>query len=311
VDNGLVPAPLNKATLKRAGGIAGTLLCVLALALLLKRGVALGAELGDRLAQISPFHFAGALVAYVAGATALAFAWALLVRTALGGAVDSKPLVAAHLRSQLAKYLPGNVFHFAYRHASARRQGAGHATLGTALALESLLLIAAAVTLALGVIADPRVDAMLPWVRRLAWASPLLAGIAILVVIPSVHRFGFVDTSIRRTGCTSIGVLAIDVVFFVLAAFALRLLSAQPDVMSFDAWCGWLSLAWVVGYVTPGAPAGLGLREAVLAIGLGPVLGEPEALAMALAYRLLTVAADAVLAGVGFTLRERPDSQQA
>jgi len=52
----------------------------------------------------------------------------------------------------------------------------------------------------------------------------------------------------------------------------------------------------------PGAPAGLGLREAVLMLGLSPVLGEPEALALALVYRLLTVAADAVLAGIGFAL---------
>lgn len=302
-----MPPSLNAALAKRAVGVAGALLCVVALALLVRRGVALGAELGDRLAQISILHFAVALAAYVVGAMALAFAWALLVRTAAGGALHTRPLVVAHLRSQLAKYLPGNVFHFAYRHLAARRQGVGHAALGAALAFESLLLIAAAAILALGVSADPRIDAMLPWALRLLWLAPPLAGVAVLIASASARRFGFAETNGRKAGAALLGVLAIDICFFLLAAFALRLLCAQPAAMPFDAWCGWLSLAWAVGYVTPGAPAGLGLREAVLALGLGPVLGQSEALALALAYRLLTVAADAVLAGIGFALRAHGD----
>jgi uncharacterized membrane protein YbhN (UPF0104 family) len=73
--------------------------------------------------------------------------------------------------------------------------------------------------------------------------------------------------------------------------------------LPFAAWCGWLALAWVVGYVTPGAPGGLGLREAVLVLGLSPVVGDAEAMAVALAYRLVTIVADALLAGGGFLLR--------
>lgn len=258
--------------------------------------------MGDRLAQISPVQFAVALATYVVGALALALAWALLVRAASGSALHARPLVVAHLRSQLAKYLPGNVFHFAYRHIAARRQGVGHAALGVALALESLLLIGVAAILALGVAADPRVAAKWPWAHDLVWGPPLLAGLVILLVAFNAHRFGPASMSARRSGGALVGVAAFDMFFFLLAAFALRSLCAQAEAMPFGAWCGWLSLAWAAGYVVPGAPAGLGLREAVLAFGLSPVLGEPEALALALVYRLLTVAADAVLAGVGFAL---------
>jgi len=297
-----VPPALNAAAWKRAAGIAGASLCALALALLLKRGAALGAELGDRLAQVSPVQFAVALATYVVGALALALAWALLVRAASGSALHARPLVVAHLRSQLAKYLPGNVFHFAYRHIAAHRQGVGHAALGAALALESLLLIGVAALLALGVAADPRVAAKLPWAHDLVWIAPPLAGFAIFLVASNAHRFGSAAMGARRSGGALVGVAGLDMFFFLLAAFALRSLCTQSEAMPLGAWCGWLSLAWAAGYVVPGAPAGLGLREAVLALGLGPVLGEPEALALALVYRLLTVAADAVLAGIGFAL---------
>jgi uncharacterized membrane protein YbhN (UPF0104 family) len=49
------------------------------------------------------------------------------------------------------------------------------------------------------------------------------------------------------------------------------------------------------------------LREAVLVLGLRNVLGEADALAVALAYRLLTLIADGVLATIGFAIpmRER------
>ena len=68
---------------------------------------------------------------------------------------------------------------------------------------------------------------------------------------------------------------------------------------------GWLALAWLLGYVMPGAPAGVGVRETVLVIGLGPALGEADALVVALAYRFVTVLVDAVSGGVGFLLRDR------
>ena len=55
------------------------------------------------------------------------------------------------------------------------------------------------------------------------------------------------------------------------------------------------TLAWMLGFVTPGAPAGLGVREAVLLGLLGPVLGEPAALLLSLQLRLATLGGDLLL----------------
>lgn len=291
--------------LKRAAGIAGAALCLAAAALLLRRGIQLGDVLVERLTKISPVAVTAALALYCAGAAALGVAWVLLVRAVAAAAVHSRPLFVAHLRSQLAKYLPGNVFHFAYRHVAARREGLGHRALGGALALESLLLVAAAATLASGVVADPRLDTLAPWLRWVVQAAPLAAIAVALVGSFALRRFGSGAGRPSRVLATLVVVLLIDAAFFVLAACALRLLCQQPGLLPFAAWCGWLALAWIAGYVTPGAPGGLGLREAVLVLGLGPVLGETEAIAIAFAYRFVTVGADAILAGVGFLLRDR------
>jgi uncharacterized membrane protein YbhN (UPF0104 family) len=303
MDHGVVSPAL-----KRAAGFAGAALCVLAAVLLLRRGVQLGDVLVERLTKISVAAFGVALVFYCVGAAALGFAWVLLARAATASPVRARPLFVAHLRSQLAKYLPGNVFHFAYRHVAARREGLGHRALGGALAFESILLVAAAATLASGVASDPRLDAVTPWLRWVVHAAPLMAIALALAGSFAMRRLGSADARPSRTLSTFAAVFAIDAGFFLLAAGALRLLCEQPDLLPFAAWCGWLALAWIAGYVTPGAPGGLGLREAVLVLGLGPVLGEAEALAIAFAYRLVTIGADALLAGIGFGLRDRAET---
>ena len=54
------------------------------------------------------------------------------------------------------------------------------------------------------------------------------------------------------------------------------------------------ALAWVAGFLTPGAPAGLGIREALLVAGTAPLYGPGTALSAALALRLVTVLGDGV-----------------
>lgn len=306
MDHGVVPATLSPALLKRAAGIVGALLCLAAIALLVRRGFAIGGALGEQLTRIPPTNLVGALALYVSGALLLSASWVLLVRLASGTRIRATPLVVAHLKSQLAKYLPGNVFHFAYRHVAARREGVGHRALGLALALESLLLIVAAALYSFGVVVDPRVGMLAPWARSLVWGMPFLMVAAWVCMGLIGRRAGLEQLAPRRTAFAFVATLLIDLAFFLLAAMALRLLCDSPNALPMAAWCGWLSLAWALGYVTPGAPAGLGLREAVLALGLGAVLGEAPALALALAYRLITLAADGILALVGFVM-SRPD----
>ncbi|MCK9538764.1 hypothetical protein [Dokdonella sp.] len=283
--------------------VAGVLLVLVAGAFLVRRALALGGALGTGLADIPPCALASAFAVYVLGALLLALAWWRLVGLAAGRALPARPLLVGHLRAQGAKYLPGNVFHLAFRHVSARRLGVGHAALALALGLESLLVITAAAMLGLGMATDPRVVALAPWARHLAWLLPILLALAWWGSGAVARRTGQPAFRPGRRARGLAVALGLYLGMFVLSALSLRLLAADPDALPLLAWCGWLALAWMIGYVTPGAPAGLGLREAVLVLGLGPVFGEAGALVLALAYRLISVAADALLALLGLALR--------
>jgi hypothetical protein len=63
---------------------------------------------------------------------------------------------------------------------------------------------------------------------------------------------------------------------------------SQPLTVAYTA-------AWFIGYITPGAPGGVGVREAALVVLLGPSLGEATALSVAAGLRLLTMLGDLLL----------------
>ena len=303
MDDGAVPTALNP--LRRAANVGGTLLCVVAIVFLARRGYTLGVSIGDGFARIGAGAFAVAIACYAAAAAMLGVAWVALVRIAAGHRVAAAPLYTSHLRAQLAKYLPGNVFHVAYRHVAARRAGVGHAPLALALGMETLLIVASAGTFSLGVSSDARIVAIAPWAHALAWAAwalPVAGAVAVSLYARRAGRRIAMSNLLRGIA----GVLAIYLAFIALSALALRSLAPGGGGLSIGGWCGWFALAWVLGYVMPGAPAGLGVRETVLVLGLGPALGDAQALVIALAYRLVTVVVDAALAGIGFVLRGRP-----
>jgi uncharacterized membrane protein YbhN (UPF0104 family) len=68
--------------------------------------------------------------------------------------------------------------------------------------------------------------------------------------------------------------------------------------------------AWLFGFLTPGAPAGIGAREAALVLLLSPIAGKEVSLAVAVLSRALSVLGDGIITLIGAALyataRERP-----
>jgi hypothetical protein len=66
----------------------------------------------------------------------------------------------------------------------------------------------------------------------------------------------------------------------------------DPDGLTIAAAMGAYAAAWVVGFVVPGASAGIGVREAVMIFGLAGLVGTPESIIIALLMRVATVVGD-------------------
>ncbi len=52
------------------------------------------------------------------------------------------------------------------------------------------------------------------------------------------------------------------------------------------------SIAFLLGLITPGAPAGLGIRESIMVLLMSPMIGDAKSTYIALVFRLVTTLGD-------------------
>lgn len=249
----------------------------------------------------------------------MAPAWWWLTRI-YGTATPSLPAAAVWCRTQIVKYLPGNVAHYIGRQVLGRRLGLHHAELAAASLLELVSILAAAGLIAVaGLLMSPRAAsllaegqpgdaaermwAVLPLLGALVVAGLLLWPIADAVLrrLPRAGRAmeGLPRLSARRSLALLGPAMLVHGLFLAatgcllwwLTLAALPQGAVAPGLVRIV----WVyAVAWAVGTVVPGAPAGAGVREAIITLELAQDLGRPEAALVSLALRLVTTAGDAL-----------------
>ncbi len=265
------------------------------------------------------------LLAWVAGQAAAGAAWWQL----LGRSIPLRSAVAILLTTQIGKYLPGNVGQFVGRAYLGRRHGVPLARCGATMTAEILLSVGiglgVAVTMAL---ADPAgtapLAAFLPGFRllfALAAAAALL--LAALLVFPErIGRLIPPDSRLRRAVPPRLPLpslaAALGLHVFLYAVLAAGLWAVLPVFapeapVPFTVTFAVFGVATVAGLVTPGAPGGMGIREAVIVAGLAPYMAAETAMVVALALRAATVAGDLAIFGAGWLLMpaEAPEAAEA
>ncbi len=252
-----------------------------------------------------------AIIAIATGVTMLAHTWAGWVWTwvlqELNQAVEPIHFIQVYLKTNIAKYLPGNIWHHYGRIVAAKNANVSPSAATLSVLLEPLLMAAAALIIIIsfgGTFAAGNVN-------FLAQIAQLLALLGVLCVVhprflnPTIRflqrlkgRMSNTTTesnpmvSIRRYPVRpllgELGFLALRSLGFILTMFALGSLnfSQIPLLM------GAFSFAWLVGFVVPGAPGGLGVFEAT-AIALLQNRFPPAIVISAIAlYRLISIVAE-------------------
>lgn len=227
---------------------------------------------------------------YVLSLSLGAVAWRLMLREVPGAEISlARALVISGL-ANAAKYLPGNVGQYVGRTALARQHGVRVEDVLVTLGFETGWMIFSAVTLAACAALAP------------GWSPAVLAvaGVAaplLLVALLNRWRPRFLERPLvpprpaTLAACFGLYWLAFFACGGALDGLVRELFGREGRLGRITAvWAG----AWVAGFVTPGAPGGLGVREAVLVAGLKPVYGPGAALGLALVFRLVSVLGDAL-----------------
>ncbi|MDT0331623.1 lysylphosphatidylglycerol synthase domain-containing protein [Nocardiopsis lambiniae] len=254
-----------------------------------------------------------AVLSGMAGLTAQMLAWRALL-AGLGSPLSVPVAARVMFVGQLGKYLPGSVWAFVAQVELARDRDVPRVR-GTAATLLAVGVTVAA-GLAVAGVALPlsSVEAARTWWWALALAPLLLAGLHPRVVrwgVRLVARPFARFREVAEAGPLDIGgramaaALGWTLVAWVPLGLHLWLLAWA---VGGDPWgslapaVGAYALAWTLGLLVVFAPAGLGVREAVLVVALAPVVDAGAALVAAVLSRLVMTVADVAWAGLSVPL---------
>lgn len=221
--------------------------------------------------------------------------------------------IRVYLLTNIAKYSPGNIWHFYGRISAISRRGGSRGAATLCVLLEPLLMAAAA--LMLGLISQglswQSKNASILWLQ-IASLIVILGGIHPQILNELLHRLSISKNKDDAIAAQAIeleqyplmpflgelGFVIIRGTGFCLTFLALQSLTWQHIPQLFSAF----SFAWLFGLIIPGAPGGLGVFEVTAFSLLDNVQFPSEITAVAL-YRLVSILAEAIAAAVSWKIR--------
>lgn len=230
-------------------------------------------------------------------------AWGAALR-ALGAKVSALWSVRVYLQTNIAKYTPGKVWHFYGRILAGQKVGIGRGTILVSVLIESVQLAIIASVLGFGLFVV-RGQSLQP-IHGLTLAAVALIGVFSLKPrflnrgLRFLTRLRKADlppdegVSLRSSLLPAyIGTFAFVVIrglgmYTGFLAFTPAPLDTLPMIL------GAFSLAWVIGFVVPGPPAGIGIFESVMVLLVGNRFSSAIVLAVVVVYRLTSTAAEAI-----------------
>jgi glycosyltransferase 2 family protein len=263
-----------------------------------------------------------AILITATGVTLLAHTWAGWIWTwvlrDLNQPVDSSMFIQVYLKTNIAKYLPGNIWHHYGRILAAKNANVTPGAAALSVLLEPLLMAAAALIVVVlfgGQLATnfttsftTKVLQILSLVAILCVIHPRFLNLAIsflqrLKAKKSTNTISANNntnpteslapaTSIERYPLRpllgELGFLILRGTGFILTLFALSPLHLHQIPLLLGAF----SLAWLVGFVTPGAPGGLGVFEATMIFILQSRFPPAAVISAIGLYRLISILAE-------------------
>lgn len=214
-----------------------------------------------------------------------------------------RSIVCVYAKANIGKYLPGNVMHYVERNMFAGELGISQKKI----ALSSILEIAGQTGIAVVIafcfsqnqlrqaLVDLGAEAYIKYLMAAAFILPVvLLGLVIgfrkkIKKILEGYTFsGFLLTLLKSVILYAIVLIAGGVILVALFVY----MGGQPDFQVALQMVSAYIISWVLGFVVPGAPGGIGVREFVLTLLLGKVVGTELILTLSIMHRLTTIIGD-------------------
>jgi hypothetical protein len=228
-------------------------------------------------------------------------AWIVLIERMAGRRVAAGPAAALYLDSQLARYTPGKVGLPIVRMEGAGRIGVHSQTVGSSVLIEMLSWTAVGGSVGFLVLLIFGGDEQ--GIAKVAgqWAPLFLAlSVVATLLLMTVDRARFPNRARKMLRLAGHGALVpvklplLHALYWLgwLAHGYLVTLALGADPSEALSASSFFVIATVAGFLALAAPAGIGVREGILYLGLAPAVGATPAATVALLSRGLSLVAE-------------------
>lgn len=238
--------------------------------------------------------------------------WLGFTRALSGRKIPFSAAMPVYTKSNIYKYVPGNVFQYVGRNKLAVDMNISHIDVVCATILDILFCVFWTGIIALMLLRGRIAGLLEKYGGKILVVG--IAGIMLIAVILIFVRLKFGDKlkeyisryskafekENRKSSMAGIFYyLASNCVLAVSYFVCLRLvIGSAADFSELTVLTGAFMFAWIIGFITPGAPGGIGIRESVMIFVSGAAHQERIVL-FVLVMRLASVFADLAAFGIG------------
>jgi hypothetical protein len=247
------------------------------------------------------------------------YAWFLLLCASGEPARAIDALVIFSL-AQFARYIPGNVAHHAGRVALSKMRGFEIPRVLFTMTLEIGWLIVAASILSLSWLIFMG-NNLFRYSLSLPNIFQLFITISIAIAFPIFARWVLISWRPgllnKFFGHTTVNTPPSSILIYCLFLYALSfvLMGIASDILAKGLFgvsdrhvyllTGTFAIAWVAGFLAPGAPAGLGVREVILLKTLDHFYGTGVAAGITISLRVITLIADCLIFSMALMAKQK------
>lgn len=294
----------KKSLIKKGIKIVGKLIFILSLVFVARAVYVLGFDFDSVenwpvfLAVTFVCAFVKCITVYISGSS-----WYGWLSFFSGKKGQLKEGLCVYAKANIGKYLPGNVMHYVERNLFADKLGISQKKLAASSIFEVLSLVSVALIMAF-VVSLNQLESALKSVLGEHYLRIILcvalAGVVFLALIlflfwkklaPILAGYRLKDF----LAMLFLNLLRYGIVLVLLGILMVVLYCYMGGVFTWRKACLIVSgyiIAWVLGFIVPGAPGGIGVRELVITLLLGSVVGENLIVSLSITHRLITIVGD-------------------
>ncbi len=297
---------LCKLNLKKYIKIIGNIITVIALIFIAKRIYGMDINYSDIFNSEKVLYFVLIVILNVAAIFIVGVTWSFLIEIIIGRKFQNIKAMVVYVRANILKYVPGNVFHYVGRNSLAPKINASHADIALATVVDMLCTVIISAIVSLVFMKEAFFTYLFMFFDKFILFFLAIFFVLISLLVFLVYKFkskiyNFIvehrkilnKKSFLKFFGTLLMYIFNNIFSAVIYLIVMRVfLNYDFDFYSFCNVVGAFNLAWIVGFVVPGSPGGIGIRESVMTIIAGSLLNSDMIVLSMVIYRFVNILAD-------------------